>query len=140
MRKDVSVNPVESELQEVISAINQAWRTSRPSALKRYLHPDIVMKMPGFAGEVAGRDALISGFEDFCVNARVLEYAETDQQINVIGTCAVVSFHFEMLYEREAYRERSKGRDLWVFQRLSDRWLAVWRTMLELNEVREPRT
>ena len=74
---------------------------------------------------------------NFCTNARVLEYQESNEQVNVIGDCTVVSFQFEMLYERAKYRERSKGRDLWIFQYISDKWVAVWRTMMELEEVRE---
>ena len=97
------------------------------------------MKYPGFSGEVAGRDALLASFVEFCANARVLEYQESNEQINVIGDCAVASFQFEMLYERAKYQERSKGRDLWVFQLISGKWVAVWRTMMDLEEIRKNR-
>jgi hypothetical protein len=102
-----------------------------------HLHPDIVMKFPKFSGEIAGRDKLMEGFEEFCSNARVIEYSESDEQIDIAGHCAVVSFQFNMLYERAKYQERSTGRDLWVFQRESDRWIAVWRTMIDVSEIRE---
>jgi len=127
------------KVHKVLSAINRAWRSSSPVEMSQYLHPDIVMKYPGFSGEVAGRDALLASFVEFCANARVLEYQESNEQINVIGDCAVASFQFEMLYERAKYQERSKGRDLWVFQLISGKWVAVWRTMMELEEVRENR-
>jgi len=127
------------QVHEVLSAINQAWRDNTPLGMSQYLYPDIVMKYPGFSGEVIGRDALLASFVEFCTNARVLEYQESNEQINVIGNCAVASFQFEMLYERTQYQERSKGRDLWVFQCISDKWVAVWRTMMELEEVRETR-
>ena len=126
-------------VHKVMSAINQAWRSNVPLEMSQYLHSDIVMKFPGFSGEVAGRDALLASFIEFCQNAQVLEYQESNEQINVIGDCAVVSFHFEMLYERAKYKERSKGRDIWVFQYISKKWIAVWRTMMELEEVRENR-
>lgn len=125
------------ELTRTISEINQAWRTGRVLDMTPYLHPDIVMKFPKFSGEIAGRDKLIAGFSEFCTNARVIEFSESDQQIDVVGNSGVVSFQFDMLYERPKYRERSKGRDLWVFQRESDRWVAVWRTMVDLTESRE---
>ena len=127
------------QVHEVLSAINQAWRSNTPLGMSHYLHPDIVMKFPGFSGEVAGRDAFLASFVEFCSNAKVLEYKESNEQINVVGNCAVASFQFEMLYERTKYQERSKGRDLWVFQCISDTWVAVWRTMMELEEVRETR-
>jgi hypothetical protein len=37
-----------------------------------------------------------------CQNARVLEYRETEERIQVVGNCAVASFRFEMVYERPA--------------------------------------
>jgi hypothetical protein len=127
------------QVHEVLSAINRAWRDNTPLGMSQYMHPDIVMKFPGFSGEVAERDALLASFVEFCTNAKVLEYKESNEQINIIGNCAVASFQFEMLYERAKYQERSKGRDLWVFQYISDKWVAVWRTMMELEEVRETR-
>ncbi len=125
------------EVRDVIAAINRAWLSGRVSDMVPYLHKDIVMKFPRFAGTVAGRDKLIAGFEEFCTNARVIEYTESDHQIEIIGNSAVVSFRFDMLYERPKYRERSQGRDLWVFQCEAGGWVAVWRTMVELSESRE---
>ena len=127
------------KVHEALSAINQAWRSNMPLEMSQYLHSDIIMKFPGFSGEVVGRDTLLASFIEFCTNARVLEYQESNEQINVIGECAVATFQFEMLYERAKYLERSKGRDIWVFQYNSGKWIAVWRTMIELEEVRENR-
>jgi hypothetical protein len=39
-----------------------------------------------------------------------------------------------MVYERSGERYRSIGRDLWVFQNEGGAWIAVWRTMLEMEE------
>ena len=56
-----------------------------------------------------------------------------DVDVQVIGDTAVVTFRFEMMYEREKdKREHSTGRDLWIFARDGDQWLAVWRTMLDV--------
>ena len=138
-KENTTMEDSKIKVHKVLSAINQAWRSNSPLEMSQYLHTDIVMKFPGFSGEVAGRGALLASFVEFCSNARVLEYQESNEQINVIGDCAVVSFQFEMLYERAKYQERSKGRDIWVFQYISKKWIAVWRTMMELEEVRENR-
>jgi len=138
-KENTTMEDSKIKVHKVLSAINQAWRSNSPLEMSQYLHSDIVMTFPGFSGEVAGRGALLASFVEFCSNARVLEYQESNEQINVIGDCAVVSFQFEMLYERAKYQERSKGRDIWVFQYISKKWIAVWRTMMELEEVRENR-
>lgn len=84
-----------------------------------------------------GKGLLLAGFIEFCSNARVLEYKESDEQIQVIGDIAFASFRFDMLYERALYRERSTGRDIWAFKQSDGKWLAVWRMMVDLKEDRE---
>jgi hypothetical protein len=114
--------------------INRAWLDRRPADLHPLLHPDLTMALPGFAGRVEGRQAVIAGFEDFCTHATVEDYRESDHQVDVIGDTAVVSFDYGMVYERFGERKRVTGRDLWVFVRHGGGWLAVWRTMLNLQE------
>src|SRR6266516_1398111 len=40
----------------------------------------------------------------------------------------------ENLYERSTEQFHTTGRDLWVFAKHGTGWLAVWRTMLDVNE------
>jgi ketosteroid isomerase-like protein len=76
----------------------------------------------------------VAGFEDFCTHAVVHEYTESGHQFDVVGDTAVATYTYEMVYERDGRRSRVSGRDLWVFARQEARWLAVWRTMLDLAE------
>jgi hypothetical protein len=39
-----------------------------------------------------------------------------------------------MIYAIADARFRVTGRDLWVFEKHEAEWLAVWRTMLDLEE------
>jgi hypothetical protein len=39
-----------------------------------------------------------------------------------------------MVYERSDKSYHATGRDLWVFSENEGEWLAVWRTMLDLDE------
>jgi ketosteroid isomerase-like protein len=114
--------------------INQAWLDGRVEDLAQWVHPEIVMVFPDFSGRIQGRDPLLAGFHDFCRNATIHEFHEHDQHVDVAGDTAVVTFRYEMVYERSAERYRATGRDLWVFQSRDGEWRAVWRTMLDLQE------
>ena len=92
------------------------------------------MAFPGFAGRAQGADTFLDGFRDFRQNATIREFREHDQQIDVAGDTAVVTFRYDMLYERGGERYRATGRDFWVFQLQARNWLAVWRMMLEVEE------
>jgi uncharacterized protein (TIGR02246 family) len=125
-------------MREAVSAamqrINRTWLERRPDDLVPLLHPDMTLVFPGFAGRVEGREPIVAGFADFCSHATIHEYREANHQADVIGDTAVVSFTYQMVYERSGERSRATGRDLWVFVRQGGEWIAAWRTMLDLAE------
>jgi uncharacterized protein (TIGR02246 family) len=123
-----------ADVEAAMQRINAAWLGGNLEDLAAVLHPDIVMVFPGFVGRVQGRDALVAGFEDFRDNARLEDFRESEIDIDVAGDTAVVTFLYEMLYERSSQRYRATGRDMWIFERRGPEWLAVWRTMLDVQE------
>jgi ketosteroid isomerase-like protein len=126
--------PSRDAVADALQQINRTWLEGRPRDLAPFLHPAIVMVFPGFSGRAEGAEALMAGFVDFCDNAEMQEYGESDLQIDVTGDTAVASYAFDMLYKRSSANYRATGRDLWVFSRQGGKWLAVWRTMLDLAE------
>ena len=114
--------------------INQAWLHGRVDDLARLVHAEIVMVLPDFAGKIRGRELFLAGFRDFCQNAAIQEFREQDQQVDVAGDTAVITFRYEMVYERSGQRYRANGRDLWVFEKHGEAWTAVWRALLEMKE------
>jgi ketosteroid isomerase-like protein len=127
-------NAPNEHVSAVMRQINQAWIAGRVDDLAPFLHPKIVMVVPGFSGRIQGRESFLAGFRDFSQNSRILEFNEIDQQVDVVGETAVVSFRYEMVYEQNAKSSRAVGRDVWVFEKQESAWLAVWRTMLETEE------
>ena len=92
------------------------------------------MTFPGFTGRIQGRDEFLAGLRDFCQNAAIHEFRDYDHQTDVVADIAVATFRYEMVYKRAGERYRATGRDLWVFQNQSSAWVAVWRTMLDMEE------
>jgi Domain of unknown function (DUF4440) len=117
-----------------IRRINRAWLDGRVEDLAPMVHPEIIMVFSGFTGGIRGREDFLAGFRDFCQNAKVHEFHEHDYQEDVAGDTAVVTFRYEMVYERSGERYRSTGRDLWVLQNQGGAWIAVWRAMLDVEE------
>ena len=117
-----------------IRVINQAWLDGRVEDLAPLVHPEIVMAFPDFTGSIQGREDFLAGFRDFCQNATIQEFREQDHHVDVAGDTAVVTFRYEMVYARSGNRYRSTGRDLWVLQKQNGAWIAVWRTMLDMEE------
>ena len=114
--------------------INQAWIEGRVEDLGPMVHSEIVTVFPDFAGKLHGREGFLAGFRDFCQYATIHEFHEYDQQVDVARDTAVITFRYEMVYERSGERYRATGRDLWVFEQQDGAWSAVWRAMLEMKE------
>jgi len=122
------------QLTASLKQIIAAGMSGELDELAMLLDENVVMVFPGFGGKVLGKASMIGGFEDFRENATVLAHEESDEQIDVVGDTAVGSYRFEMTYSRNECTYHSTGRDLWVFQKTDSRWLAVWRTMLDVVE------
>jgi len=119
---------------EALQLINDAWTQNRPEDIQAFVDEDIVMVSPGFSGRAQGVKAFIASYVDFCQNAHVHGFRSINPEVDVLGNTAVASYSFEILYEREGRRWYGTGRDLWVFEQESDTWVAVWRTMIDLQE------
>ena len=119
---------------ETMKRINQAWLKGRIADLGKHLHEDIIMVMPGFSGGIQGKEKLLDGFRDFVENSTVHNFREKDQQVDVVGDTAVVTFRYEMEYTREDHRYSATGRDMWIFCKQNEDWIAVWRTMMDVQE------
>lgn len=118
----------------VMRRINQIWLDGKVEELAPLVHPEIVMAFPGFTGQIRGRETFLGGFRDFCQNTRIHEFRDQEYQVDEVGDVAVVTFRFEMVYERAGETYRSTGRDFWVFQGAGESWITVWRTMLDVDE------
>ncbi|HTM12059.1 MAG TPA: nuclear transport factor 2 family protein [Bryobacteraceae bacterium] len=100
----------ESKRENAVAAmrqINQAWLKGRVEDLAPLVHSEIVMFFPDFAGKVQGREDFLAGFRDFCQNATIHEFHEHDQQIDVAGDTAVITFRYEI--GLPAFRRRIPG-------------------------------
>jgi hypothetical protein len=117
-----------------LKRINRVWIDRKVEDLAPMLDPNIVMVFPGFTGRIQGREQFLDGFRDFCENANVLEFQDQDYESDVVADTAVVTFRYDMLYQRSGERYRAGGRDLWVFRIQDSDWIAVWRTMLDMQE------
>ena len=127
----------ESKREDAATAmrlINRVWLDGRVEDLAEMVHPEIVMVLPDFSGKIQGREDFLAGFRDFRQNALIQEFREHDLHVDVAGDTAVVTFRYEMLYQRSGQRYHSTGRDVWVFRREGPAWIAVWRTMLDMEE------
>ena len=122
--------PGQEEIWQIVTEINDSWVLGRPENLDNYFHKAIVFVAPGFSQRIEGRAACVDSFRDFCANAKVRDFKPADPAIDVCGETAIATYGFKIEYDlgNESFEEG--GRDVWVFARNEDQWVAVWRTII----------
>jgi Domain of unknown function (DUF4440) len=127
---DELTNADEKEVWAVIQRINSAWLERQPERLTELFHDRIVIV--GMDGRRFGEDcaACVDSYRSFSEQATVSFYQESDRQVDVYGTVAVVGYRFEIEYMMDGKTSRDTGRDLFVLEKENDRWLAVWRQVV----------
>lgn len=118
------------EIWQLVQRMNEAWAKDGPEELASFFHEDIVMVHPDFTQRTEGRAACVASYEDFRKQAAILHINIGNPGIDVFGDTAIVTYSYEIAYEMGGERFNDTGRDIFVFVRENDRWLAVWRTMI----------
>jgi hypothetical protein len=122
-----------NDIQEFVSELNASWLQSRWEDLDRYLHPDMVISMPGFTGRVEGKESGAQSYKDFASAASISRFDSSDFHIDVFESTAVVSYVFAIGYEMDGRAFDDTGRDFLVLVRSGSGWLVAWRTMFPVE-------
>ena len=118
------------EIWQLVQQMNDAWAKDSPDELASFFREDIVMVNPDFSQRTEGRAACVASYEDFRSQAAISDFKISNPGIDVFGNTAIATYTYEISYEMGGERFSDTGRDIFVFVREHDRWLAVWRTML----------
>ncbi|NIV71622.1 DUF4440 domain-containing protein [Candidatus Saccharibacteria bacterium] len=126
-------NNPQQEIWQIVQELNVTWVEGNPGKLDRFFHPDMVIVSPDFQQRIEGRDACVQSYKDFSTQATIHNFKELDAAVEVFGDTAIVSYAFQISYEMNGKRFVDTGRDIFVFVRRGNQWLAVWRTLLHTS-------
>ena len=124
------------EIQRLLQGINNAWKDGHPENLDEYFHENMVIAQPGGETMGKGKQVCIDSYRDFQSRARIIEFKESEPNIEVWENSAVASYTFEMTYSMDGKDHQDTGVDLYFFTREGGKWLAVWRAVLPPPQTR----
>jgi uncharacterized protein (TIGR02246 family) len=127
---DELTTAAQKEVWEVVRRINAAWLERQPGRLLDLFHDRIVIVDVGGRRLGVGKDTCADSYRSFCDQATVTHYHESNPQVDVFNSVAVVGYHFEIEYTMEGKTSRETGRDVFVLEKENGRWLAVWRQLV----------
>jgi ketosteroid isomerase-like protein len=113
------------EIWKTLRDLNNTWTKGNPDDLKKYFHADMVAITPTDRKRREGREACVRDWTEFSKVAKIYSWKEIDPKIQIYGNTAVVTYYFELSFEREGQKMDFAGRDMYVFIKEGNRWLAV---------------
>jgi ketosteroid isomerase-like protein len=134
MADQPSLSAEQTAIRDLLSRLNDAWTKQRGEAMAAALNEcfaeDVVMRGPSFAFLGKGRDFMVQSYHDFVSQAEVKSLSLDEPEIDATGETAIAQYNWTITYVlgRQEYTEH--GRDVFVFARRDNKWLAVWRAML----------
>lgn len=118
------------KIWEIIESINNLWTNGQAEHLGPFYDDKVIHADKEFETLTSTKDELLYSFKSFCDNARINSFAESEQEIEVIGTTAVASYTWSIKYDMNAKSYDEKGKELLVFSKETGKWLVVWRVLL----------
>ena len=122
------------EIRKIIQRMNDAWVKRHPEQLESFFSNDIVIVAPDLAHRTKGKEAAVASYVEFFSQTVIRDLKLSEPGIDVFGDTAVATYAFEISYEMGGEAFNDTGRDLFVFIRQNNNWLAVWRTMIIAQE------
>jgi ketosteroid isomerase-like protein len=119
------INEVEREVWKTVRELNDTWTKGNPEELKNYFHVDMVALTPTDKNRREGREACVADWVEFAKAAKIHSWKEIDPKIQIYGDVAVVTYYFDISFEKGGQTINFGGRDLFVFVKEGGRWWAV---------------
>ncbi len=129
--KHADTSNVRDQLREAVKRINRTCVQSEGfDNLAGLFHDDVVMVSPGFATRAQGRDVCLKTYKEACSQMTFEKLAGSDEQIDVCGSAAVVTYKYDCVWEFQGKKHTQDGHEILVFTKSGPRWQVVWRTLI----------
>ena len=113
----------------IIHQINKSWLNHKYDRIGEFLSDKVVNALPGSATRIVGRESYVQSYRDYDQTALTIEFKRDEPQIDIVGKTAVAICPFFVVYKLDEKTFRERGNEILVFEKTSEKWVIVWRTM-----------
>lgn len=122
---------VRDRLMQVIRTINQTCMAGKGfDKIAPLFREDFTMVHPRFTARAQGRDVCLKSYEDACSQMTFEKLNASEEQVDVFGSTAVLSYKYDCVWEFKGRKLDDEGHELFVFTREGDDWKVAWRTLM----------
>ena len=116
-------------IRDIAARISAAWQERRYDDLGHLFAEDMVFTLPGVAGCLEGRDAIVASYREFMDRITMTSYVEDQLVVEVWGDTAVAGCRWQMAWMAGGVPNYATGHDIFAFRFTDGTWRAIWRAM-----------
>lgn len=116
------------DVERTVRKMNRCWTSGwNEPEFRQYIHPDAVAITPTIPERLAGREAYVAGWRDFCEAAVIHEWRETDHKVQIYagGKSAVITYLFSITFVMGGLKQTMRGRDMFFLVKEGRKWLVA---------------
>ena len=124
----MDMKKITDDIIAMVRSMNRCWTEGwHEEQFRTFIHPDAVAIVPSIPGRLEGRDAYVAGWKQFCEEAVIHEWRESDHKVQVYagGKSAVVTCIFSITFAAGGQKHTLQGRDMFFLVRERRKWLVV---------------
>lgn len=129
--KHADPSDVRDRLWEIVQTVNRIFAEGGGfDKIAPLFHEDFTIVHPRFAARARGRDVSLRCYEDACSQMTFEKLDASDEQIDVYGSTAVVSYKYDCLWQFKGRQFEDDGHEVFVFVQDGQDWKVAWRTLI----------
>lgn len=114
----------------VVQEINRICQSGKNfEQLGNLFHADVAALLPGQASALKGRETCMQMYRQACEPMTIHRLDALDEQIEIAGSTATVTFRYETEWSWRNKTHRQTGHETQVFSRTDEGWKLAWRTL-----------
>lgn len=119
---------IKEEVLQTIRQLNEAWtKEGNIDKLNKYFHEDMVVFEPGRKERREGKRECVEGWKNFVESVKINYWNENDHKVQLYGDgkFAVVTYYWDISYEKKSQTNNFSGRDMFVLIKEKGKWWTV---------------
>ena len=116
---------------QIVKTIYQTCKEGKKfDRIAPFFHDRMVMFPPGFDRRAEGKSACLRNYEDACSQMVFHRLEGSNEQIDIRGNTAVVTFRYDCAWDYQDKTFTDDGQEILIFVNEDDKWQIIWRTLI----------
>ena len=128
---ETNTKQIKNQLWQIVETMNQIIKDKKAfDRLSPFFHNSVIMPLPGINRRAEGKTTCLRYYEDACSQMVLHKLNSSDEQIDIWGNTAVVTYRYDCVWGYQGKTFTDDGYEISVFIKEGNDWQIIWRTLI----------